>query len=181
MTVKETTAESTPPDALPQILSGGQTGVDRAALDAAIRWGLPHGGYCPRHRWAEDGSISNHYPMIEVAGGPAVRTRANVEAAHATVVIHPGRTDAGTALTLDCCRELEKPLLVLDMGSLPPPSAADRLSAFLAGGHACVNVAGPRQSHWPEAYTVTRRLLDPVFRAIAARSTNSAPASAGDR
>ena len=152
------------------LISGGQAGVDRAALDSARRFGLDCGGYCPKERWAEDGRISVHYPMIEVDGGPEMRTRANVEAAHATVVIHPGIESPGTRLTLDYARELDKPLLELDLGNINHKTAFEQLTDFLARGFDTVNVAGPRASEWGEGYAVTRRLLDPLVREYAGGS-----------
>ena len=150
------------------LISGGQTGVDRAALDSARKFGLDCGGYCPKERWAEDGKISVHYPMIEVEGGPEMRTRANVEAAHATVVIHAGQPSPGTALTLICAEKLGKPVLELNLSEINHKEAFEALQAFIEQGFDTVNVAGPRASEWAEGYAVTRRLLDPLVKTLVA-------------
>ena len=148
------------------LISGGQTGVDRAALDSARKFGLDCGGYCPKERWAEDGKISVHYPMIEVDGGPEMRTRANVEAAHATVVIHAGQKSPGTRLCLHHAKQLGKPLLELNLGQINQMEAFESLQSFLDRGYDTVNFAGPRASEWGEGYAVTRRLLDPIVKAL---------------
>ena len=150
------------------LISGGQTGVDRAALDSARKFGLDCGGYCPKERWAEDGKISVHYPMIEVEGGPEMRTRANVEAAHATVVIHAGQPSPGTALTLICAEKLGTPVLELNLSEINHKEAFEALQAFIEQGFDTVNIAGPRASEWAEGYAVTRRLLDPLVKTLVA-------------
>ena len=85
------------------ILSGGQTGIDRGALDAALELSAPCGGWCPDGRKAEDGRIPAHYPLTELKGAdyPA-RTRRNVEDSDATLIVYNSRLTGGTLLTLDC-------------------------------------------------------------------------------
>ncbi len=148
------------------IISGGQTGVDRAALDAAIQAGWACGGYCPRRRWAEDGPISDHYPLIELeSSDPADRTRANVEAADATVIVFQGQMDTGTALTLNVAESMQQPVLLIDCNKLDEAAQPKRLAAFI-GAHkpGTLNLAGPRASEWPQAYAVSRRIFQAVFR-----------------
>jgi len=87
------------------IFSGGQAGVDRGALDAAIELGNPCGGWCPRGRAAEDGPIPSRYPLFEAKGGYELRTRRNVESSDGTLILHRGPFGAGTQLTLETCRE----------------------------------------------------------------------------
>lgn len=145
-----------------RIVSGGQSGVDRAALDAALAAGRPYGGWCPRGGVAEDlpdGGLCERYPMLREAPSaePAERTRLNVRDSDATLVVRA--TDVaspGTDLTVATARQLGRPCRVTD-GSDP-----DRVRAWLEGlgDQVVLNVAGPRGSHWPGAYAVTRALLD---------------------
>jgi hypothetical protein len=128
-----------------QIVSGGQTGVDRAALDVALGLGLPCGGWCPRGRKAEDGSIPGRYPLLETpAAAYRQRTEWNVRDADGTLVLHCGQATGGTALTIRLARRRRQPLLVLDLNLDPSPSLVrdwvrDRRIRVL-------NVAGPRES-----------------------------------
>ena len=110
-----------------KVVSGGQTGVDRAALDAARALGLPSGGWCPRGRKAEDGAIPTEYPLRETPGDDyAQRTEWNVRDASATLVLTRGQPSPGTALTIELARRLERPLLVLDLRDDPDPGAVAR-------------------------------------------------------
>lgn len=141
-----------------RIISGGQTGVDRAALDAAQALGLPCGGFCPRGRRAEDGGIPTHYPLIELKSPAyAARTRANVAAADATLVLVPHAPAGGTKLTVQWCFRLAKPVLVLRPQE---DGALERALAWIAViKPAVLNVAGPRASEWPDGYQVAYRFL----------------------
>lgn len=135
------------------LISGGQTGVDRAALDVALELGLGCGGYCPRGRLAEDGRIPDRYPLTELASGEFTdRTRKNVEAAAATLILHAGEIAGGTRLTLDACDELGKPALTIDLTMAAGATAGDvaewiAREVLLLGG--VLNVAGPRESESP--------------------------------
>ena len=136
------------------ILSGGQTGADRAALDAALAAGVPCGGHCPAGRRAEDGVIPGRYPLAELptASYPA-RTRRNVVDADATVVMAFGPPTGGTQLTVDLCRRLRKPCLTIDADLATAGEAAVLTAVFLLRHRAGVlNVAGPRASGQPGIY-----------------------------
>ncbi len=140
-------------------LSGGQTGVDRAALDAATAAGVAVGGWCPAGRWAEDGRIADRFPLRETeSADPAVRTRRNVEDADALLVLAPLAPAGGTALALGHARRLGRPVLVVDPRAA---GASAEVSAWLAGFAAPVrlNVAGPRESEQPGIYESARDLL----------------------
>lgn len=101
---------------LTRIVSGGQTGVDRAGLDAAMEAGIPVGGWCPAGRLAEDGRIPERYPLSELdSPGYAARTERNVIQSDATLVLNIGELADGTALTAEFAREFGKPLLVVQL------------------------------------------------------------------
>ncbi len=149
--------------ALPQkIVSGGQTGVDRAALDVALELGLPCGGWCPRGRLAEDGPIAERYPLQETESADyAERTRLNVRDSGGTLVLTRGRPEGGTALTLRLARAMRRPLMVVHMGR---GAAAHGVRAWIeAKGIATLHVAGPRESTVPgihaEAAAFMKELL----------------------
>ncbi|QDU61107.1 Putative molybdenum carrier [Planctomycetes bacterium Pan216] len=130
---------------LRKIVSGGQTGVDRAALEAAIALNIAHGGWCPKGRRAEDGTVPSRYELVEADSRDyAVRTERNVVDSDGTLIVAPGELSGGTALTAKLCRNHEKPLLVL---SLEEPAAGERFPTWLAESSIEVlNVAGPRES-----------------------------------
>ena len=141
-----------------RIISGGQTGVDRAALDAAQDCGIASGGYCPQGRRAEDGAIPSHYPLTELPSADyATRTRRNADAADATLILTRGPLSGGSAYTARIARQLGKPLLVIDLAARPRVHTA---RAWLAAQAVCVlNVAGPRESKVPGIYQQAHRFL----------------------
>jgi putative molybdenum carrier protein len=131
-----------------RVVSGGQTGVDRGALDAAIAAGIPHGGWCPRGRRAEDGVVPDRYALREhTSAAYAARTEANVVDSDATLVLRRGRLAGGTALTRTLARRHGKPLLVVDLATDPDAPAVRRwIDAHRVD---VLNVAGPRESEAP--------------------------------
>jgi len=133
---------------LERIISGGQTGVDRAALDVAIELGLAHGGWCPAGRLAEDGEIPSRYDLWETASAKYdARTKANVVDSDATLILCRGEPTGGTLLTLRMAERRGKPHLVVDLDD-PPPT--DDVRRWLAATPVRVlNVAGPRESSSP--------------------------------
>lgn len=153
-----------------KIISGGQTGVDRGALDAARVLGLPHGGSCPRGRLAEDGRIPDEYPLVELDTPeyPA-RTERNVLDADATLILCRGAVTGGTALTRRLARKHQRPLLVVsllatDDGKLEE-TLAGKIREWLARCRPrTLNVAGPRESHCRGIARQTYELLLRVFR-----------------
>jgi hypothetical protein len=145
-----------------RIISGGQTGVDRAALDVAIELGIPHGGWCPKGRRCESGRIPARYRLSEtVSPTYRVRTARNVRDADATLILCRGRPAGGTELTLQLARRYGKPWLVIDLDHLPEPAEVARW--FAEHGRGVLNVAGPRESQAPgiaaQAAAYLRELL----------------------
>ncbi len=147
-----------PRKAAATIVSGGQTGVDRGALDAALAHGAACGGWCPAGRKAEDGVIPARYPLAEFAGGDYVdRTRRNVEDSDGTVIIYFASLGGGTERTLEFCLAASKPYLLIDAAEIPAARAATRIAEFAAslpGGR--INFAGPRASGEPRAHAYAR-------------------------
>jgi hypothetical protein len=131
-----------------KIISGGQTGVDRAALDVALELGLPCGGWCPKGRRAEDGTIPVRYPLTETPWhGYPQRTEWNVRDSDGTLILVAGRLDRGTSLTRSLAERYKKPLRVVDL-NFSSIIAEVRAWADDSGIHV-LNVAGPRESSMP--------------------------------
>ena len=147
-----------------KVVSGGQTGVDRAALDAALELGLPCGGWCPKGRLAEDGPIPASYPVKETPSCDyPERTEWNVRDSDGTLVLSWGRPSGGTALTIALARRLKKPCLVIDLESADPPR--EKIAAWVdLHGIAILNVAGPRESPGLPIYRKARALLGDLLR-----------------
>ena len=144
-----------------KIVSGGQTGVDRAALDVARELGLPHGGWCPRGRRSEDGAIPDVYALRETPETRyEQRTEWNVRDADATLLLYRDDLSGGTAFTLQCVRSLGRSHALVDLARNPDPRAlADWVEAF-----GVLNVAGPRESGHPGIYEDARRYLLDLLR-----------------
>ena len=139
------------------IVSGGQTGVDRAALDAARAAGLATGGWCPRGRWAEDGPIDERYPLRETPlARVCQRTLWNIRDSDGTLVLTSDRPRGGTALTAQSAA-VNRPRLVVD----PTDTAAvRRVNAWLAANRIkWLNVGGPRASEDAEIYPLAFRFV----------------------
>ncbi len=148
--------------AVTKIISGGQTGVDRAALDAAIELGIARGGWCPNGRASEQGPIPDHYPLIETPlADPAQRTEWNVRDTDATLIIAQGKLTGGAALTQRLATSLPKPCLVIDPAEA---TSAATVRAWL-NEHAVttLNVAGPRAGTDPDIYELALGLLRKVL------------------
>jgi hypothetical protein len=148
---------------LEKLVSGGQTGVDRAALDVALDVSIPCGGWCPRGRNAEDGVLDAIYPLIETpTRAYAQRTEWNVRDSDGTLILARGRLSGGTALTCAIARRLGKPCHIVDLSNSDDPSST--IEWLEAGRINVLNVAGPRESQNPgiyeQAVQFTRTLLD---------------------
>lgn len=148
-----------------KIISGAQTGVDRAALDAALAFGLPCGGWCPAGRLAEDGIIPDSYPVIELAsGGYRDRTRHNVIDSDGTVLIFFDQLHGGTLLTLNFCEQYNKPHLMIDASQINAVRAAADIARFVTDQRISVlNIAGPRASSNTKTYDYTLATMKRFF------------------
>jgi hypothetical protein len=145
-----------------RLVSGGQTGVDRAALDVALELGLPCGGWCPKGRRAEDGPLPDRYPLQETTSTAyPQRTALNVRDSDGTLVLTRGTPDRGTALTIRLAERYRKPCLILDLAEAPTPQTVREWIA--AQGIAILNVAGPRASSKPGVHAQTKDFLRAVF------------------
>ena len=144
-----------------KIISGGQTGVDRAALDVALKHGVESGGWCPTGRLDEFGRIPDRYPVKELEnGGFTERTLQNVKDSDGTVIIYPGKLSGGTEQTLRFCIEQKCPHQLIDASKTPIEEAARLVSNFVRENKIDIlNVAGPRQSEWPAGYDYAARTL----------------------
>lgn len=145
-----------------KIVSGGQTGVDRAALDTALEMGIPGGGWAPRGRRAEDGVIPGRYPLTETETTDTnERTKLNVRDSDATLIIARGPLTGGTGRTCDLAQALGRPCLVVDLAGAPDPGAA---ADWLARERPRVlNVAGPRESTAPGIHRQASEFLKAVL------------------
>jgi hypothetical protein len=161
-----------------KVCSGGQTGVDRAALDFAIKYGIEHGGWVPPGRTAEDGALSDQYEMQELGDedffehgydscdprdGYRLRTRFNLKDADGTLIVTPDRQgmSPGTQLTIRLARELGAKMLLVDPEDEDGPW---RVEMWVADNEIkTLNVAGPRESRKPGIYDATFRLLEKAF------------------
>jgi hypothetical protein len=158
-----------------KIISGGQTGVDRAALDVAIERGMPWGGWCPKGGWAEDfpdpPGLLKSYPKLRETprSQPEQRTRWNVRDSDALLII-AGReglsVSQGTRRAQEWANHYGKPVLIIDVSQ---PDAAARVAQWLQaqrkrfGAHVRLGVGGPRESQAPGIYASTRRLMASVL------------------
>ena len=134
-----------------RVVSGGQTGVDRAALDVAISCGLPHGGWCPKGRLAEDGPIPATYQLDETDSRDyAVRTEQNVIESDGTLILFVQKMTGGTKLTWNLARKHRRPRLSVDLDTPELSVAAEQTRAWISQENIrVITVAGPRESTLP--------------------------------
>jgi hypothetical protein len=150
---------------LQKIVSGGQTGVDRAGLDAAMEAGITVGGYCPKGRLSENGTVPDCYPLIELTiGGYKARTEKNVIESDGTLILNIGKLTGGTKLTVEYAKKNGKPFLVVQLDEEPKP---ETVKQWLSNNDILnLNVAGPRESKLPggiyqQAVSFFRAVLTP--------------------
>ncbi len=152
---------------LTKIISGGQTGVDRGALDAAIALGIPHGGWCPKGRRAEDGRIPDRYELIETPSADyPQRTEWNARDADMTLILMsaPGQLTGGTLLTLSVCKRLGGRSLLSIVMNQPPHDAAFVRDVIEQFEVSVLNIAGPRESKCRGIQAATTAFLLDVLR-----------------
>ena len=145
-----------------KIISGGQTGVDRAALDVALKHGIECGGWCPTGRLDEFGRIPAQYPAQELeAGGFGERTLQNVKDSDGTLIIYPGKLGGGTEQTVRFCVEQQRPQELIDASKVSAQDAATLIAGFVRKHKIDIlNVAGSRQSEWAKGYDYAFRVLN---------------------
>jgi len=140
------------------IISGGQSGVDRAALDFAMQHKIPCGGWCPAGRLAEDGIIPDHYPLRETASSDhSERTRMNIDESDGTLIIFINEMDEGTNYTRRYAEETGKPVYVIDEASRTDPTAFRNWME--ENKIRVLNVAGPRESSGEGTYKFAYKVL----------------------
>lgn len=145
-----------------KIVSGGQTGVDRGALDAAIELGIAHGGWCPRGRIAEDGRIAERYELVELDSPDyAARTLQNVIDSDGTLILYRERLQGGTALTNRLAKEQQKPLKRVRIDR--PVRFESVIDWLIAHQIQVLNVAGPRGSSHPNLEGLANSFLKKLF------------------
>lgn len=146
------------------IVSGGQSGVDRAALDWALEHNYRQGGWCPKGRKAEDGVIDRRYGLRETdSDGYRQRTKLNVRDSDGTLIVNIGELNGGSLATLNFCHSMDKPVLVaaLDAG-ITPLVVRQVIDWIREQPISTLNIAGPRESKCPGIYGLTHELLDAV-------------------
>jgi len=150
------------------IVTGGQTGVDRAAMDVALKFALPLRGWCPKGRLAEDGAIDIKYPLQETPSEKVEqRTEWNARDSDGTLLLSIGVPKDGTSLTAECAKKYSKPLLEL---SLDAEIDRETFLSWLERERITIlNIAGPRESHQPgfiysSSVSLLEQLLAPFSR-----------------
>lgn len=149
-----------------RVISGGQTGADRAALDAAAESGLDSGGWCPRGRWAEDGRIAERYPLRETPSSAVQqRTEWNVRDSDATLILVLSDADRGTDYTRRQAEAYGRPVRVVEVSpaGLPHNEPSETTAWLVAEKVTVLNVAGPRESNAPGLYTASKTFLKALF------------------
>lgn len=150
-----------------KIISGGQTGADRAALDFGLENNFEIGGFVPKNRAAEDGSLSEKYPNLSETEteNPAERTELNVAAADATLILSHGELKGGSKLTKEFAEKHQKPFLHLDFSELTIEQAVEKTNLWLDSIDCeSLNIAGARASEDAEIYEKTLLFLKRLFK-----------------
>jgi len=144
------------------IVSGGQTGADRAALDFAIAHGIEHGGWCPLRRRAEDGPLDAKYRLVETEReGYRARTVRNVRDSDATLILNLGDLEGGSLETMRIAQRRGKPVRAVQLDATPTDAELNELREWLrANAVARLNVAGPRESKRPGVYEAACAMLE---------------------
>jgi hypothetical protein len=147
-----------------KVISGGQTGVDRAALDTALELGLSCGGWCPQGRLAEDGMIPPYYPIQETPSADyPQRTEWNVRDSDGTLVLTKGSPTGGTAFTVEVAARLDRPCLIIDLAD--PPDISVVRTWVTDHDIRILNIAGPRESIFAGIYEDAKHFLHALLAA----------------
>jgi hypothetical protein len=148
-----------------RIVSGGQTGVDRASLDVAIKLGIDHGGWIPRGRLTESGELPQKYHLTETSSSQyPVRTEKNVVAAEGTLIISHGPLTGGSGYTREMAVKHGRPWLHMDLNQMAAFHAATAINNWILQKEIeILNVAGPRASEDPGIYQDTLNILESVY------------------
>jgi hypothetical protein len=151
-----------PLPAVDKIVSGGQTGVDRAGLDVAIEIGIDHGGWCPRGRRAEDGPIPTIYQLTETESPDyPVRTEKNVIDSDGTLILYLAPLKGGTELTYRLAQKHDRPHRLIDLHA---PESVETVRCWLHDHRIRVlNIAGPRERQNQGIYALARAYLEQVL------------------
>jgi hypothetical protein len=147
-----------------KIISGGQAGADRSALDVALENGLEIGGFVPAGRWAEDGTVSSNYKGLTETDStdPSERTRLNVITSDATLIFSHGKLSGGSLLTWKVARSERRPCLHIDLDRNSDDAAVEKILLWLRTSDIrTLNIAGPRASKDPDIYAGVKRVLAP--------------------
>ena len=150
------------------IISGGQTGADRAAWDAALDCHVAIGGWVPRGRRAEDGEIEQKYTNLQETESAHYeeRTRHNVRDSDATLIITHGELHGGSRFTRDVAQEMGKPFIHIDLENLPHDLAVTMIREWLEPLEGeKLNVAGPRESSDGRIYKAVKKILTDLLKA----------------
>ncbi len=148
-----------------KIMSGGQTGVDRAALDVALDQNISCGGWCPKGRKTEDGTLSKIYPLQETPSDHySERTKWNVRDSDGTMILTWGPPKNGTKLTINIAKKLNKPYIIVDM--ISPPTISEILDWMATHQIQVLNIAGPRGSFAPFVYSEARVFIEILVKNI---------------
>jgi hypothetical protein len=147
-----------------KIISGGQTGADRAALDVAIELGIPYGGWIPKGRKTEAGPLPGKYHLKEMPTAEYLkRTEQNVIDSDGTLIISHGELTGGTQYTAKMALKHNKPWMHVDANELSVEAAVEVIRAWISGNDVEVlNVAGPRASEDPKIYSTASSLIRTV-------------------
>ena len=148
-----------------KIVSGGQTGADRAALDVAIELNIPHGGWIPKGRKTEDGSLDERYQLQEMSTESySKRTEQNVIDSDGTLIVTRGKLSDGSYRTYELTKKHKRPCLHINMEESTFETAAQKIKLWIVdNGIQILNVAGPRASKDQAIYGVVKELLTDVF------------------
>ncbi len=160
-----------PKPQLSKVISGGQTGVDRAALEVAVFLEIPHGGWCPKGRRAEDGPIPETFDLIETTSfNYAIRTEKNVVESDGTLILFRNVITRGTGLTVKFAKQHKRPYLCIDLADIAETdpdateAASQEILEWLAKENINVlNIAGPRESTTPNINSQSHSLLLNTF------------------